>query len=146
MTAWEMNCVYSLADSKRPRRGQSTEPEGTTMSGSTPVPAAETPHANGRASPGTSSGTTDGPSNGLRAARRIATIAILAATAVQIAVWVAISVATASIEAPWWLWTVLAGALVIGVLRLLESPRPQLLNRAATPAPADASTENEQQR
>jgi hypothetical protein len=116
------------------------------MSGSTPVPAAETPHTDCIASPRTSSGTTNGPSNGLRAARRIATLAVLAATGIQIAVWVAISVATASIEAPWWLWTVLAGALVIGVLRLLESPRPQLLNRATTPAPAEASTESEQQR
>jgi hypothetical protein len=74
------------------------------------------------------------------------TFAALAATGVQIAVWVAISVATASIDAPWWLWTVLAGALVIGELRLLESPRPQLLNRAATPAPSEASTESEQRR
>jgi hypothetical protein len=121
------------------------------MSGSTPVPAAETPHADGRASPGTSSGTTEGPSNRLRTVRRIASGAVLAATGIQIAVWVAISVATASIETPWWLWTVLAGALVIGVLRLLENPRPQLLNRAATPAhaeasPSKASTESEQQR
>ena len=92
------------------------------MSGSTHVPAAETLHANGRASTGTSSGTTDGRSDGLRAGRRIATVAVLTATGIQIAVWVAISVATASIDTPWWLWTVLAGALVIGVLRLLESP------------------------
>jgi hypothetical protein len=92
------------------------------MSGSTHVPAAETSHANGRASTGTSGGATDGPADGLRAARRIATVAVLAATGIQIAVWVAISVATASIDAPWWLWTVLAGALVIGVLRLLERP------------------------
>ena len=116
------------------------------MSGSTHVPTAQTPHADGGASPGTSSGTTDRPSGGLRAARRIATVAVLAATGVQIVVWVAISVATAGIDAPWWLWTVLAGGLAIGVLRLLESPRPQLLNRAATPAPAEASTESEQQR
>jgi hypothetical protein len=116
------------------------------MSGSTPVPAAETPHADGRASPRTSSGTPDAPSDGLRAARRITIVSVLAATAVQIAVWVAISVTMASIEAPWWLWTVLAGGLVIGVLRLLESPRSQRLNRAATPAPAEASTESEQQR
>lgn len=117
------------------------------MSGSTHVPAAETPHADGRASPRTSSGATDAPSDVLRAARRIATVAVLVATAVQIAVWVAISIATASVDGPWWLWTVLVGAVVIGVLRLLESARrPQLLNRAATPAPAGASTESEQQR
>jgi hypothetical protein len=116
------------------------------MSGSTHVPAAETPHADGRASPRRSSGTTDGPPDGLRAARRIVTVAVLAATGVQIVVWVAISVATASIDAPWWLWTLLAGALVIGVLRLLERPRPRLLNRVATPAPAEGSTESEQQR
>jgi hypothetical protein len=116
------------------------------MSGSAHVPAAETPHADGRASPRTSSGTTDGSSAGVRAGRRIVTYAVLAATGVQVVVWVAISVATASIDAPWWLWTVFAGALVIGVLRLLESLRPQLLNRAAIPAPAEASTESEQQR
>jgi hypothetical protein len=112
------------------------------MSGSAFVRAAETPHADGRASPRTLSGTTDG----LRAARRIATVAVLAATGVQIAVWVAISVATASIDAPWWLWTVFAGGLVIGVLRLLESPSPQLLNLAATPAGSEASAESEQRR
>lgn len=105
---------------------------------------AETPHTEGRASPRAPSGTTDGP-GGLRAARRIVTLAVVAATGVQIAVWIAISITTAGIEAPWWLWTVLAGALVIGVLRLLENPRPQLMDRAATPAPSEASTESEQQ-
>lgn len=89
------------------------------MRGSTHAPAAETPHADGRASPRTSSGITDGL-GGPRAARRIVTFAVLAATGVQIAVWVAIGVATASM--PWWLRTVLAGALVIGLLRLLDNP------------------------
>lgn len=116
------------------------------MSGSALVPAVEPPHADGRASARTLSGNTGGSSDGLRAARRIVTFAVLVATGVQVVVWVAICVATASIGAPWWLWTVFAGALVIGVLRLLESPRPRLLNRAATPAPAEASTEIEQQR
>jgi hypothetical protein len=124
------------------------------MSGNTHLPAAEAPHADDRASPGSSTGTDDGPSGArppdparpgnvgrqgaLRTARRIVIVACLAATAVQIVVWLAICVATVSVDAPWWLWTLLVGALVIGVLRLLETTYPHPLTKA--------STECEQQR
>ena len=73
-------------------------------------------------------------------------VAVLAATAVQIAVWLAICVLTVSVDAPWWLWTLLVGALVAGVLRLLETTYPNPLTWAPTPTRTQASTESEPQR
>jgi hypothetical protein len=42
-----------------------------------------------------------------------------------------VSVAHVDVDAPWWLWTLLPGAVVVGVLRLLETDSPpHLLNRS----------------
>ena len=64
-----------------------------------------------------------GPPAGLSKARRIVTTAWLVATGVQVAVWLVICVTTLSLDAPWWLWTLVAGALVVGALRVVETSR-----------------------
>jgi hypothetical protein len=64
---------------------------------------------------------------GLRRARRIAAVIWLSATGVQIVLWAVICLATVNVDAPWWLWTLLPGAVVVGVLRLLETDSPPRL-------------------
>jgi hypothetical protein len=64
------------------------------------------------------------PGRGIRRARWIAAVIWLSATGVQLAVWAAICVATVSVDPPWWLWTFLPGAAVVGVLSLFETDPP----------------------
>jgi hypothetical protein len=65
-----------------------------------------------------------GSAGHLRRARWIATVIWLSATGIQLAVWAAICVATVSVDPPWWLWTFLPGAAVVGVLGLFETDPP----------------------
>jgi hypothetical protein len=132
--------------------------KGTTMSESVHVPVTTEPDTDSPASPGSSAGPVDLPSGGrppvrarlaspgqqggLRAARRIVTAAVLGATGVQVAVWFVICVATGSVEPPWWLWTLLGGALAIGALHLLDTAHPT----SRIPTPIETSIESEQQR
>jgi hypothetical protein len=60
----------------------------------------------------------------LARARWIAVVSWLSATGIQFMVWAAICVATVSVDAPWWLWTFVPGAVVVGVLHLFETNPP----------------------
>ncbi|WP_116951322.1 hypothetical protein [Jiangella endophytica] len=56
------------------------------------------------------------PPWGVTTALRVATTAWIAMTAVQIVVWLAIGVATGGLDVPWWLYSTVGGAGVVGAL------------------------------
>jgi hypothetical protein len=57
------------------------------------------------------------PTDKLTLATRVLTALWLGLLLIEIGVWLAIWLFSGDLEAPWWLWTVLAGGVIIGGLR-----------------------------
>ncbi|SEF18080.1 DUF1707 domain-containing protein [Jiangella alba] len=56
------------------------------------------------------------PPWGVTTALRVAAVGWIAMTAVQIVVWLAVAVGTGGLDAPWWLYSTVGGAGVVGAL------------------------------
>ena len=56
------------------------------------------------------------PPQGLRTALRVATAAWLLTSIVEFTVWLAIAINTATLDAPWWLFSTTVGGIIVGML------------------------------
>jgi hypothetical protein len=60
---------------------------------------------------------------GWRRARRVAAAVWLSVTGVQVVIWLLISIIGQRVAIPFWLWSAIAGGVIVGALFWISKPR-----------------------
>jgi hypothetical protein len=67
--------------------------------------------------------TNQGGAAGWRRTRRVAVAVWLSATGIQVIIWLLISIIEQRLAIPFWLWSGVAGGVIVGALFLVSRPK-----------------------